>query len=379
MDCAFGSFVLERAHRSTRGLRAWDAADQYLLDSLGDAQHPMLVLNDGHGALAVPLAATGRGPVWSVVESALAERALLENLERNGLQADLVQRIRPFDPLPEGCATVVMKLPRDAALLDGQLHDLIRDVPPSVPVLAAGMTRHLRSSTYAALEGCLVDVQSSMARRKARVTTGMTPPPGHRSEVAGLWPLRWKEAGVSTVNHAGIFSSEQLDQGTRVFLNHLPDCSVGEGGLVLDLACGNGILGAAFAAQCAAADLVFLDVSHRALASARATWNETHGSRPATFICADGLQGSEVQDAVVPGSAALVLCNPPFHDEGATTDAVAWRLFSDSRRALQPGGQLLVVGNRHLGYPAKLRRLYNEVSVIADTPKFQVVRARSAG
>ncbi|MBW8806802.1 MAG: methyltransferase, partial [Catenulisporales bacterium] len=87
------------------------------------------------------------------------------------------------------------------------------------------------------------------------------------------------------------------------------------------------------------------------------------------FRVADGMSGFE------PGSVDVVLNNPPFHSHQATTDAVAWRMFTGSRTALRRGGELWVVGNRHLGYHAKLKRLFGNCDVVAGNPKFVVLRA----
>jgi 16S rRNA (guanine1207-N2)-methyltransferase len=75
------------------------------------------------------------------------------------------------------------------------------------------------------------------------------------------------------------------------------------------------------------------------------------------------------------GSVDVVLNNPPFHSHQATTDATAWRMFTGARRALRPGGELWVVGNRHLGYHVKLRRLFGNSELVAGDPKFVVLKA----
>lgn len=83
----------------------------------------------------------------------------------------------------------------------------------------------------------------------------------------------------------------------------------------------------------------------------------------------DGLAG------VPDGSVDLVLNNPPFHTHQATSDATAWRMFTGARDALRPGGELWVIGNRHLGYHLKLRRLFGGCEIMASDPKFVVLRA----
>jgi 16S rRNA (guanine1207-N2)-methyltransferase len=74
-------------------------------------------------------------------------------------------------------------------------------------------------------------------------------------------------------------------------------------------------------------------------------------------------------------SVDLVLCNPPFHSHQATTDTTARRMFADARRALRPGGEFWVVGNRHLSHHVTLRRLFGNSRTVAGDPKFVVLRA----
>ncbi len=71
----------------------------------------------------------------------------------------------------------------------------------------------------------------------------------------------------------------------------------------------------------------------------------------------------------------VVLCNPPFHQHGAVTDAVAWQMFGDARAHLRRGGELWVVGNRHLGYHTALARLFGNCRQVAAHPKFVVLSA----
>jgi 16S rRNA (guanine1207-N2)-methyltransferase len=173
-------------------------------------------------------------------------------------------------------------------------------------------------------------------------------------------------SGLTVTNHAGIFSAERLDIGTRFFLRHLPRRAGPEH--VVDLGCGNGVLGLAAALANPEAEVTFIDESYQAVASAEATFRANAGSK-ARFVVGDGLADAP------PGTADLVLCNPPFHSHQATSDATAWRMFTGARRALRPGGELWVVGNRHLGYHVKLRRRFGAAELVASDPKFVVLRA----
>ena len=75
------------------------------------------------------------------------------------------------------------------------------------------------------------------------------------------------------------------------------------------------------------------------------------------------------------GSIDRVVNNPPFHENHAICDAIASQMFTESRDVLRRGGELWVVGNRHLAYHAKLNRLFGNCDMVAGNGKFVVLRA----
>jgi 16S rRNA (guanine1207-N2)-methyltransferase len=78
------------------------------------------------------------------------------------------------------------------------------------------------------------------------------------------------------------------------------------------------------------------------------------------------------------GSADLILCNPPFHQQNTIGDQIAVGLFKQSLRILRKGGELWVIGNRHLGYHNYLNRLFGAHTVIAVNQKFIILKASLA-
>jgi 16S rRNA (guanine1207-N2)-methyltransferase len=260
------------------------------------------------------------------------------------------------------------------ALLEDQLWRLRPFVGPKTRIVGTGMVTEIHTSTLAAFERILGPTRTSLAVRKARLIFCEPDPDLARPE--NPWPLTYKlpddigaASGHTVVNYAGTFSADHLDIGTRLFLQHLPSRS--DAARIVDLGCGNGVVGLAAALASPKASLRFVDESYQAVASARATFEASFpaGTRDAQFRAADGMAGFE------PDSVDLVLNNPPFHSHQATTDATAWRMFTGSRTALRRGGELWVVGNRHLGYHVKLKRLFGNCDVVASNPKFVVLRA----
>jgi 16S rRNA (guanine1207-N2)-methyltransferase len=190
-----------------------------------------------------------------------------------------------------------------------------------------------------------------------------------KAPVASPYPSRYTldEPKLELLNHANVFCREGLDIGTRAFLPHLPR-GLGHA-RVADLGCGNGVLAIASALANPEAHYSLVDESFMAVQSARENWRAALGEREAEFRAADGLAGQPAD------SLDVVLCNPPFHQQQVVGDFLAWRMFQQARHALVSGGQLWIVGNRHLGYHAKLKRLFRGVEQVAANPKFVVLKA----
>jgi 16S rRNA (guanine1207-N2)-methyltransferase len=210
-------------------------------------------------------------------------------------------------------------------------------------------------------------VTTSLAQRKARLL--FCQPDPACAAVTSRYPVSYRldAADCLIEDHANVFSVGALDLGTRFFLPWIP--AHDEPLRIADLGCGNGILGLCAAQRCPGATVDFFDESFMALASAEGNFSRACPGREARFIAADGLAGVPDQ------SYDLILCNPPFHQQHVVGDFIARQLFMDAHRALKSGGELRVVGNRHLGYAQMLRRLFGSADVLAVNPKFVVIRA----
>ncbi|MFI1017706.1 methyltransferase [Streptomyces sp. NPDC020965] len=386
LSTAWGDVALARYPEDPREtLRAWDAADEYLLRRLAEddmrASLPsppaaptgsLVVLGDRWGALTVSLAAYG--PV-QITDSFLGQSATRAALARNGVEETAVRMLSARDTPPARIDVLLVRVPKSLALLEDQLHRLAPAVHADTVIIGTGMVTEIHTSTLKLFERIIGPTRTSLAVRKARLI--FCTPDTSIPRTAGPWPLRYAlpdDAGTPggrpgvIVNHAGIFCADRLDIGTRFFLKNLPARHDAE--RVVDLGCGNGVIGTAVALANPRAEVTFVDESFSAVASAEATYRENVDSdAPAAFLIADGVSG------IADGSVDLVLNNPPFHSHRATTDTTARRMFEGARRVLRPGGELWVVGNRHLGYHVRLRRLFGNCEVMASDPKFVVLRA----
>ena len=373
MTTPWGEPALTRFPEDPRDrLRAWDASDEYLLRHLAEEGVPLdgtvVVVGDRWGALVTALAA--HRPV-QITDSHLAREATRANLARAGVEPGAVRLLTTQDPPPERIDVLLVRVPKSLALLEDQLLRLAPAVHAGTVVVGAGMVKEIHTSTLALFERILGPTRTSLAEKKARLIF-CTPDPA-LERPGNPWPYVYTlpdgigpAAGGTVVNHAGVFCADRLDIGTRFFLRHLPE---GRGRRVVDLGCGNGVVGTSVALADPDAEVLFVDESFQAVASAEATYKANGVSGHAEFRVGDGLAG------VPSGSVDLVLNNPPFHSHQATTDATAWRMFTGARRALRPGGELWVIGNRHLGYHVKLRTLFGNSRLVASDPKFVVLKA----
>ena len=234
------------------------------------------------------------------------------------------------------------------------------------------MAKHIHTSTLELLANLIGPTKTSLAERKARLI--FCEPDGALARTPDPWPKTYSLGVNSVVSHAGVFSPSRLDSGTSFLLGHL---TLPSGPLkVIDLGCGNGVLGMKIAVSNPEAEVTFIDESYRAVASAEATFRANLApERTAQFLVGNGV--FDLASGVPPpkGTIDRVLNNPPFHEDHAIGDATAWRMFTESRDVLKRGGELWVVGNRHLAYHAKLKRLFGNCDLIASNARFVVLRA----
>nr|WP_314417789.1 23S rRNA (guanine(1835)-N(2))-methyltransferase RlmG [uncultured Erwinia sp.] len=352
--------------REESPLQAWDAADEYLLRHIGDEPTggPTLIFNDTFGALACAVAGEG---VYSISDSWLNQQATRQNLALNALDECDVQLLDSLAPLPASPSRVMIKVPKTLALLEQQLRALRKVVTPQTQIIAAGKAKDIHTSTLQLFEKILGPTTTSLAWKKARlIYTTFSAPALADSDVIATWPLDGTDYRIH--NHANVFARGGLDIGARFFMENLPEDIDGE---IVDLGCGNGVIGLMALRQNPLAQVHFIDESYMAVASSRLNVESN---------CPDDLTRCEFRvNNVLAGYPSdrlhAVLCNPPFHQQNAVTDHIAWQMFRDARRCLQYGGELRIVGNRHLDYYHKMKKLFGNCTTVATNQKFVILRS----
>jgi 23S rRNA (guanine1835-N2)-methyltransferase len=356
--------------------QAWDAADEYIIEyveqNVQGLQHQSIsIYNDDFGALACWFA--DFKPLW-VSDSYVAKQSCLVNLQQNNIPVESVIFYDSVTSVDSPAELVLLKIPKTTALLEQQLIDLQARVIPSTTVIAAGKATFIQKSTLALFEKYLGSTTTSLAKKKARLI--FCQPTGCKSH-ASPYPTIWftDKPRFEISNLANVFARQQLDIGARFMLEHLSKLANMDSKTVIDLGCGNGVLGLHILNQNKKTKVVFVDESYMAVASAKHNVlanlpEKESGSEFIVNNCLDDFSEKSKFSEV-----DIVLCNPPFHQQNAITDHIAWQMFKDAKSLLQSGGQLFVVGNRHLDYPSKLKRLFGNVTTVATNQKFSILSA----
>ncbi|NVC93744.1 methyltransferase [Vibrio natriegens] len=355
--------------RSNETLQAWDAGDEYLINhveelALNDNQH-IVVINDSFGALACWFSEKHR--VTSMSDSFISHKGTQVNLEAN--QCKDVTFLSTMDDIPADADLVLLQLPKSNRHLTWILSQLRNALPESCPVIAVNKVKEIHTSTLKLFEKYLGETKTSLAWKKHRLVLSQA----NAEPIVEVDPITaWSVDGenIQLKNLPNVYSGESLDLGARFMLQHIPqDASITH---IVDLGCGNGVLSVKAGQLNPNARLTCVDESFMALESAKQNLLDNLGEeREVQCIANNCLDGFDHD------SCSLIMCNPPFHQQQAITDHIAWQMFCDSKQVLNKGGRLLVIGNRHLGYDAKLKRLFgaNNVNLVASNNKFVILQA----
>jgi 16S rRNA (guanine1207-N2)-methyltransferase len=220
-----GEFRLERNPKN-KLLRAWDAADEYLLhqvDELNELsrQSSVLIVNDSFGALCIALA--DYQPVM-MSDSYLAWQGMIENLRNNGFKQERVGFDNGLQEKTQGFDLVLIKIPKSLAMLEHQLYSIRKLLLPETRIIAAGMTRSIHKSTLHLFEKILGSTTTSRAKKKSRlilvtrdelINEGQSPYPDQFIVEA--------DREYIVASHANVFSRDRLDNGSRLLIENIPE------------------------------------------------------------------------------------------------------------------------------------------------------------
>ncbi|MCG8452899.1 MAG: methyltransferase [Spirochaetales bacterium] len=395
------SYILQRfPPTDNHSLKAVSAADQHLLNwCAGELKdHPQiphlhgvpLVLHDRFGALSIPLAG-GRKVLRTLILSQSQEHSIKANLEENHIAENHCQFERPFSnnsipfereihppSLPSMLAPWAMiRIPKSLELWEFYLEYLVKNLHPEGLVGAGFMTKYFTPKLLKIAQKYFHHVHQGQAWKKSRIL--FLSHPKEIREEQSLITIERK--GTSCLQQLpGVFSSQKVDDATTFLLEtfHKYENLCPKHGRILDLGCGNGVIAQELSKLAPNAEIHGMDDQWLAVLSAQFNCSDSiqlHWEH-SPFALGCSLAGEPQSGVPWSPPFQMIVTNPPFHLEHEIDLSLPLRLFFESRRILEPGGSLIVVGNRHLNYSTHLQKAFASCRVLRQNKKFEILQAR---
>jgi len=331
----------------------WDAADEYLLQEV-PANKSHLIINDRFGAL---FCAFPESFCW--IDSASARYSWVTNAEKNNLNAAGDRIIKTPSALTITPEHTLIKIPKSFDQLCYWL-DIISAQAPDCVIWLAGMAKHIPVKWLQQLEKLSTNYRQYPIAKKARLL--------RITDWQGSDTAHWigyrTDSGVQLEGLPGVFSRERQDIASYPLLGQITTPHSGD---LLDIGCGNGLLGLTLLKRSPQLKLTAVDDSQYAVESC--LHNARLNQLEASVVHNDSLNGLQL-------NADIIVCNPPFHDGHRQTTDIANRMFADAARVLTQSGEFWVVANRHLPYIRELKVLFRKVENTSADAKFNVFRCQ---
>jgi 16S rRNA (guanine1207-N2)-methyltransferase len=167
------------------------------------------------------------------------------------------------------------------------------------------------------------------------------------------------------VTKPGLFSWERLDDGTELLIEALHARPLQSDDRVLDIGCGSGVLALVASRQAHAGQVIGLDADCRAVEATRRTLAHNRVANAQSML-------SDCGEAVSDQSFSAVVTNPPFHQERATTYAIAEQIVRDAASLLRKRGRLYLVANAFLKYKPIIEAAFGNAELLRQTNRFNV-------
>lgn len=341
-------------HLQQENLFAWSSADELLLNHVrelsGIEKKKILIINDQFGAIAANLSDLN---IEVYVDSFISAKSININSQNK------IEALRSLSDC-KSADLVLCYLPKNNNYFEDILCRLTQILDKGTPFVFTGMVKHISKGHFKLIEKYIGELSTSLAVKKARLIFSSFN--GQKSE--SLCPKEIKIEGFdnSFTHFSNIFSIDKLDIGTRFFLENMPRGIIGN---ILDLGCGNGILGIKAKLLNPNSVIYFSDESYMAIMSAKENYQKYSFSDEAHYFWTHSMEG--VEDEM-----DLILCNPPFHQGTTIGTHIAIDMFKSSFKSLKKGGVLRVVANSHLGYHVQLKNIFKNYKLINSNKKFVI-------
>lgn len=169
------------------------------------------------------------------------------------------------------------------------------------------------------------------------------------------------------VSRPGVFAWDRIDPASALLAKHLPADLAGR---AADLGAGFGYLSVELLTRCPRVTALDLfEAENRALDLARSNLSALESRAALGYHWHDVTAG-------LPHSYDVIVSNPPFHTQSRTDRPdIGRRFIAIAAEALNPGGRLWLVANRHLPYESVLTESFGKVRIVAQEHGFKIVEA----
>jgi 16S rRNA (guanine1207-N2)-methyltransferase len=169
------------------------------------------------------------------------------------------------------------------------------------------------------------------------------------------------------VSRPGVFAWDRIDPASALLVKHLPSDLAG---CAADLGAGFGYLSVQLLTRCPRIlHLDLYEAEQRALDLAKTNLAALTTRATLEFHWHDVTAG-------LPHHYDVIVTNPPFHTQSsADRPDIGRRFITSAAAALNPGGSLWLVANRHLPYEAVLTESFGKVRTVAQEHGFKIVEA----
>lgn len=356
-----------------KSLRPWDASDEYLLSRLDQMENKassILIVNDNHGALTVPLASNCSA---GIQDSFLAIREIQENLKLNKLNAAATTGLSDLeDSNPD---LIIMKVPKAIEEFRFQLEYIKSSLKKDCPFIASGMSKYMPEAFFNVVKEFCSDATYSRIVKKARCYDGLLTADAGSKKALEEPSDKFAYNEIDYFSYPGIFSHGKLDGGSRFLLDYLHSgagksrvlSTLTNDSIIADPGCGYGILGLQALTLSNASKLILTDDSSMAVSATKYNAKNMSVLEQCRIIQSNILEGIES------GSCDLVVCNPPFHRGHTISVETGFSFIKDSARVLKESGLCLFVINANLGYGTILKENFKSARVVKENRKYKLI------
>ena len=167
---------------------------------------------------------------------------------------------------------------------------------------------------------------------------------------------------------AGLFSAEKIDHGSAMLVEYFDD---NVGGDVADLGAGWGYLSRMLLEKSSkVSSLDLFEADWHGINACRKNLGDVSAKVPVT------LNWFDIINEPITQKYDCVIMNPPFHQGTKTSLDLGLQFINKAAAILKPGGQMLMVANRHLAYEETLKANFTKSKNLRETQGFKIVLAR---